>query len=198
MAKRIEQMNASEMAKFSKERRESMFQESTILAVQKSICHCDIGTANRLLKVLPFVTRRSGARQALIAFFEKWGKLYFDNASRELKYSKKRNDLIWSAEYEAQVKAEPWDKQIGQVQRKNQPGVTINAYEEFRKLLIRLHRLSNNPTNTMLHEALVRKVQSEVYLYGKANNLADEEKNGQTLFDQSVQNQTMNASKYAK
>lgn len=198
MAKRIEQMNAGEIANLSKERRESLFKESTIYAVQKSICHCDTGTANKLLKVLPLVTRRSGAKQALVAFFEKWGKLYFDNSSRELRYSKKRNDLTWSAEYEAQVRADRWDNQIGQVQRKKQSGETVNAYEEFKKLLISLHRKSNDPANTILHETLLKRVQSEVYLYGKANNLADEEKSGQTLFDQSVKASTMRASKFAK
>ena len=150
--------------------------------------------ANRLLKLPPLTTKKSGAREALIKYFETWGKLYFDSFRGTLNYSKKHIAHTWTSEYEAQVRANVWAELIESLP---DPSV-FDADKEFRKVLDRLNRISEDSTNTILHASLLSKVQEVLYAYGHTDEWTGEEKRNRTLFDQSVKRATTRASKYAK
>jgi hypothetical protein len=189
-------MTAAEMASISKERRESMFQDSAVYAIRQSVCHGDTTAANQLLKLLPLVSRSANAKQALIEYLEKWGRLYFDHSRGEFGYTKKHNEVTWSDEYEAQAMSDSWTSYIKPSERLT--SVVVDADKEFRKVLDRLKRISSDPTKTVLHSMLVSKVQEVLYAYGRSDEWTREERRGGTLFDQSVARKTTRASKFAK
>lgn len=192
MTKRIEQMQPGEIALLPREKKHSLFHESVILAVRRSICDGNSEPANRLLKLLPLVTKKSGAKEALIRHFETWGKLHFSKALGTLKYSKIAR--TWTCEYEAQVTASSWEDSI---EAARGPSV-FDADKEFRKVLERLKRVSEDSEKTILHASLLTKVQEVLYAYGRTDEWTREVQQGRTLFDQSVKRATTRASKYAK
>lgn len=194
MSKRIEQMTAAEMAAIPKERRESMLRASALYAIRQSVCHGNTTAANQLLKSLPLVTRSPNAKQALIDYMEKWGRLSFDRSRGEFGYPKK--EVSWSDEYEAQVMSDSWTNYKESPGRPN--SVVLDADKEFRKVLDRLKRASSDPTKTVLHSVLVSKVQEVLYAYGRSDERTREELRGRTLFDQSAARKTTRASKFAK
>lgn len=196
MSKRIEQMTAAEVASIPKERRESMFQESAVYAVRQSVCSGDITAANQLLKSLPLVTRNANAKQALIEYLEKWGRLYFAHSGDGFGYSKQHNQVTWSDDYESQVRSDSWTSYIKPPERPE--SVVLDADKEFRKVLGRLKRASSDPTKMVLHSVLVSKVQEVLYAYGRSDECTREEQRGRTLFDQSVARKTVRPSKFAK
>ncbi len=148
LTKQIEQMLPSEIALLPREKKHSLFHESVILAVRRSICDGNSETANRLLRLLPLATKKPGAKEALIRHFETWGKLYFNKTLGALKYSK-NVARSWTNEYEAQVIVSSWEDSIEAA-----PGPSVfDADKEFRKVLERLKRVSEDPAKTicMLH-----------------------------------------------
>jgi hypothetical protein len=186
-------MQPGEIALLTRERKHSLFHESVILAIRRSICDGNSEPANRLLKLLPLVTKKSGAKEALIRHFEMWGKLYFNKTLGTLKHSK-NIARTWTNEYENQVIASSWEDSIEAA-----PGPSIfDADKEFRKVLERLKRVSEDPAKTILHASLLTKVQEVLYAYGRTDEWTREEQQGRTLFDQSVKRATTRASKYAK
>lgn len=192
MTKRIEQMQPSEIALLPREKKRALFQESVILAIRRSICDGNSGPANLLLKLLPLVTKKSGAKEALIRHFETWGKLYFNKTHGTLNHSKIAR--TWTSEYEAQVKASSWEDSIEAA-----PGPSVfDADKEFRKVLERLKRVSEDPDKTILHASLLTKIQEVLYAYGRTDEWTREVQQGRTLFDQSVKRATTRATKYAK
>jgi hypothetical protein len=189
-------MNAGEISLLPKPHRESQFQESVVLAVRRSICDGNSEPANRLLQLLPFITRKPGAKDALIEYFQTWGKLYFDTSAGVLKYAKKHNSRVWSDEYEIEVRASRWTDLIGASARQTKP--ILDADKEFRKVLDRLRRASEDPTKTIFHASLLAKVQEVLYAYGRTDEWTREENRSRTLFDQSVRMSTTRATKFAK
>lgn len=197
MSKRIEQMTVTEVASISKERRESMFRQSAVYAIRQSVCHGNVTTANQLLKSLPLVIKNANAKQAFIEYLEKWGRLYFAHSGGVFGYSKQHNEVIWSDDYQAQVMSDSWTNHIKPQKRLD--SVVVDAGKEFRKVLDRLKRICSDPTKTVLHSALVSKVQEALNAYGMSDeSTREEQKSKRTLFDQSVARKTMGASKYAK
>jgi hypothetical protein len=185
-------MQPSEIALLLREKKYSLFQESIILAIRRSISDGNSEPANRLLKLLPLVTKKSGAKEALIRHFETWGNLYFNKTLGTFKHSKIARS--WTGEYEAQVIASSWEDSI---EAAAGPSV-FDADKEFRKVLERLKRVSEDPAKTILHASLLTKVQEVLYAYGRTDEWIREEQQGRTLFDQSVKRATTRASKYAK
>lgn len=196
LSKRIEQMTATEMASIPKERRESMLQESAVYAIRQSVCHGSVTAANQLLKSLPLVTRNANAKQALIEYLEKWGRLYFAHSGGGFGYSKQHNKVSWSDDHEAQVMSDSWTSYIKPPEKPDSE--VLDADKEFRKVLDRLKRASSDPTKTVLHSVLVSKVQEVLYAYGRSDECTREEQRGRTLFDQSVARKSTRASKFAK
>jgi len=186
-------MQPSDIALLPREKKHSLFHESVIVAVRRSICDGNSEPANRLLKLLPLVTKKSGAKEALIRHFETWGKFHFHKSLGVLKHSKNIT-RTWTSEYEAQVIASSWEDLIEAT-----PGPSVfDADKEFRKVLERLKRVSKDSAKTILHASLLIKVQEVLYAYGRTEEWTREEQQGRTLFDQSVKRATTRASKYAK
>lgn len=190
-------MTAAEVASIPKALKESMFRQSTIYAIRQSVCSGDVTAANHLLESLPLVRRSANAKQALIEYLEKWGRLYFAHSGGRFVYAKKRNEVSWSDDYQVQVMSDSWTNYIKPPKRL--VSVVVDADKEFRKVLDRLKLICDDPTKTVLHSALVSKVQAVIYAYGYSDeSTREEQKGGRTLFDQSVARKTMSASKYAK
>lgn len=195
MAKKIEKMTEWEISLLAKEQKEFIFQESVVLAIRQSF-HGNSDPANHLLKLLPLVTRKRGSKKALIEYFERWGSLIFNPTLGTLKYSKKRNSVAWTSEYESEVKANHWTKLIGMTATENT--TVYDADKEFRKVFERLKKIVEDPSKTLLHAVLVSKVQAVLFAYGHTEDWVQENKKARTLFDQSTQRNTTRASKFAK
>jgi hypothetical protein len=195
MAMRIEKMTEGEIILLPKERKESMLQDSLVLAIRQSF-HGNSDPANHLLKILPRVTSKRGSKEVIINYFEKWGSLIFDEAQGILKITKKRNSVAWTSEYESEVKANPWAKLIGAPAKETK--TVYDADKEFRIVVARLQKVTEDSTKTLLHAFLVTKVQELLFAYGRTEDWVQEDKKRRTLFDQSTQRITTRASKFAK
>lgn len=195
IAKRIEKMTEWEISLLAKEQKEFIFQESVVLAIRQSF-HGNSDPANYLLKLLPLVTRKHGSKKALIEYFERWGSLISNPTLGALKYSKKRNSVAWTSEYESEVKANHWTKLIGATA--TETATVYDADKEFRKVLDRLKKIAADPTKTLCHDVLVSKVQDVLYAYGGTEDWVQEDKKQRTLFDRSTQGTTIRAGKFAK
>jgi hypothetical protein len=195
LIKPIEKMKVTEISSLTREQKHFYFNESVIRALKISISDGNTGPANYVLKLLPLVTKKAGAQEALIKYFETWGNLYFNKSSVTLKHSQ-RHVPPWSNNYEAQIRASAWEKLIDSPPRSS-PSV-IDADKEFRGILSRLQRISQDSKRTILHPALLSKVQEVLLAYGRTDEWTIEDKRGRTLFDESVKRTTTRASKYAK
>lgn len=173
-----------------------MIRESALQAIRQSVCHGNVTAANQLLKILPSITRSTNAKRALIEYLEKWGRLHFYHSRGEFGYAKKRDEVSWTDEYEAQVMADSWSVYVKPSDNANSQ--VVDADKEFRKVLDRLKRIASDPARTVLHSALMSKVQEVLYAYGRSDEWTREEQRGRTLFDQSVARKTTRASKFAK
>lgn len=195
LATKIEKMTVGEISVLSRGHKEFLFQESAVLAIHQSF-RGNSNQANFLLKLIPLVKMKLGAKKALIEYFERWGNLYFNESLGTLKISKKYNASAWTNEYESEVSANPWTKLIEATTR--HPTTVYDADKEFRKVVERLRKISEDPTKTLLHPILVSKAQEFLYAYGRTEEWTREDSKGRTLFDQSTMRSTMRASKFAK
>jgi hypothetical protein len=144
-----------------------MFAASALYAIRQSVCHGNTTSANQLLKLLPLVTRTSGAKQALIKYLEKWGRVHFDSSAGQFRLLKKHTEVSWTDEYESQVRSESWTDYLTSPAKQNSK--VVDADKEFRKVLDRLKGIAADPTKTVLHSMLVSKVQEVIYAYGRSH-----------------------------
>ena len=176
-----------------KNNKKSPLNDDLIHAIKTSIKDGNASPANQLLKQLSTYTKRHGAKEALIKYLEKWGRLCYKSEADSFDIFKRTNPK-WSDDYEAQVKAHPWTNLIQERQQKT----VVDADKEFRKLYGRLERQSQDPSKTILHAQLIAKVRDVILTYGRSDEFEREMKRGRTLYDKSTAATTIRASKYAK
>lgn len=188
-------MGIDEISALSKDRRHSLLYDSAVLAIRRSF-DGNSDTALRLLELVSSVSKLASVRRQLIEFFEKWGQLRFDKARSIIRYSKNHNVRAWTDEYEAEIKTDRWihaNKKASQ-----STNSVLDADQEFRKVVSRLRRISQDPDKTILHSVLLSKVEEVLFAYGRTDEWVREDKKGRTLFDQSVKMTTTRATKFAK
>jgi hypothetical protein len=195
MSKRIQSMSPIEISALPKNIRDRMFREALVHSIGLSIAHGNIDTAKSVFKILPYISKKQGAKEALIDFFESWGNLHHDKAHDELRYNKQLKPDIWTPEYEANLHRLNWADAID---NSKSPQTVYDADEEFRKVIRRLKRVADDPIKSLLHAILLTKIEEVVYAYGRTDAKLEEEKRGRTLFDSSTQMSTLRAGKFAK
>ena len=195
MAKRIYAMRADEIAAIPKASRDKQFKSAVVFAVGQSIQHSNADAARALIRCLPSVNKKSGARDCLVKYFEDWGNLYYSSAKGAMRYTKRLKPEVWTPEYENQLMALAWDAQLEDVKPKN---TLLDADKEIRALVTRLRKFADDPDRMLLHSALLTKVEEVLYAYGRSDAKAEEDKRGRTLFDASTKMSTMRAGKYAR
>ena len=200
MAKNIVSMSALELGKLTPAKRAELFHRAVVEAIQQSIEHGNVTVATPLLRMLPVISKKSDARDALISYFEKWGNLRYDREKDAFRHSKQHKPEDWCAEFERSLIDQTWNLGIGAAPRapaKAKPGI-IDADKEFRSVLERLRRISEDADKVVLHSQLLGKVQEVLLAYGRSDAFDVEEKRGRALFDRSTANSTIRASKFAK
>ena len=194
--KRIEKLASFEILALPKSQRDAMFHKLVVQAIGESFTHGSINRANTLLKLLPSVTRKMGAKEALIGYFEQWGKFVFSPASGAFMFSRDDQGRSWDDRYEARLLAASWFDSIEAPEKESRP--VYDADKEFRKVLDRLLKSAEDPSTTILHSTLLSKIQDVIYAYGRSDECDWENKRGETLFDRSVKMSTTRASKFSK
>lgn len=174
--------------------KDNLFQGLIVDAIQTSIISRNTGPANELLMALPRFNKNESADEALIKYFETWGRLCYSEG--KLKYARHLEDRVWTDEYKAKVTKLPWTALIAKSTKPS--NAVINAEKEFRVVLDRLLRASEDSSKTIIHSLLVGKMQEALNSYGRSDEWMEQDKKYRTIFDQSVKTSTVSASKYAK
>jgi hypothetical protein len=184
-----------EISLLPKAKRDEMFRDAIVYSIGLSIVHRDITTARLVYKTLPYINKKPAAKDALVKFFESWGNIHHNNAHDELRFNKRYAPEAWTAEHEAHLKKLNWADEIDESQSKK---MVYDADEEFRAVLRRLKKAADDPDKTVLHAVLLTKIEEVIYAYGRTDQKLEEEKRGRTLFDKSIQMNTLRAGKFAK
>ena len=127
-------------------------------------------------------------------YFERWARLRYDAKRQMLLHVKGSERPEWTSQLEAELGANPWYESS----KPSSPPSIVDADKELRKVIDRLLKASQDPNRVLLHSPLLKKAQELIYAYGRTTEWANEEKAGRTLFDQSVKQSTMRASKFSK
>ncbi len=195
MASRIHAMSSLQIAALPKVTRDKMFGDTLVYAISQSVQYNNCDVAKSLLKCLPFVNKKAGAKDALIKFFETWGNLHYDKTHDLLRHKKRHKPEIWTPEHEQHLIALNWADAIEDTKATK---IVYDADDEFRTVLMRLKKVAEDPERILLHKVLLEKIEEAIYAYGRTDTKLNEEKRGRTLFDASTKMSTMRAGKYAK
>lgn len=188
-------MRADEIAAIPRASRDKQFKDAVVFAVGQSIQHSNADAASALIKCLSSVSKKPGARDSLVKYFEDWGNLYYNSAQGVMRCTKRLKPEAWTPEYESQLMALAWDAQLEEAKPKN---TLLDADKEIRALVTRLRKIADDPDRMLLHSVLLTKVEEVLYAYGRSEAKVEEDKRGRTLFDESIKMSTMRAGKYAR
>lgn len=188
-------MTPVEISVLPKSIRDEMFRDAIVYSIAASVAHGDITAARLVFKILPYINKKTAAKEALIHFFESWGNLHHNKTHDELRFNKRYKPESWTPEYEAQLRKLDWADAIDNSQAKK---IVYNADDEFRTVLRRLKKVADDPDKMLLHAVLITKIEEAIYAYGRTDEKLEEEKRCRTLFDKSTQMNTMRAGKFAK
>ena len=174
---------------------ETWVQTEAVRAVEYSVRHGDIGFANRLLVNFPANARK---RSAVIGFCEKWGQLVYLKEEGAFAHRKRDPKLEWTDAYRDKVKSSDWKDFMPPAQSTEKSWLDLD--EELQALLSRARKFAADPGNKVVfHQGLLKRLDNLSAEYRIKEGLEYEnEAKRRTLFDQSVKNQTMRASPYAK
>lgn len=132
-------------------------QSAAVAAIGYSVVHGDITFGNRLLDALGTWTRKD----ALVAFFEKYGNFAWMKQDKKLAFFK-AVELMSEAEFESFAETLPqWDT------AKRAPQV-ISKYDvaaEFDKFLKRMEKLREDSTIELRHKALLDALEDTTSKY---------------------------------
>lgn len=122
-------------------------QSAAIAAVGYSVIYGDVTFGNRLLDALGTWTRKD----ALVAFFEKYGNFAWMKQDKKLAFFKAQ-EAMSESEFEAYAETLPqWDTA-------KRPPQIVSKYDvaaEFDKFLKRMEKLSEDSTIELRHKALL-------------------------------------------
>ena len=194
-SKLIYNMFASELLTVPKSKRDALVQEAAIDAIKSSIVHGDVTVAGRLVELFAALVRRNESKQQLIDYLTTWGnfrQLEKDRLGDLRRFSQED----WTADYAAKVSAHRWnDLEHPTTEVKK---VTVDAEVEVRKLLRRLEKLSEDPSNEVKNMILVSKIRAPLFDLGSESLAEGHSTPSRVLFDESIARKTLHASKYAK
>ena len=172
-----------------------VIQGAAMGAIRHYLSHGDPTLANELVDKVAPVSKQIGARNSLIMYFERWARIRYDTKRQMLIRVKGSERPEWNGPLEAELAANPWYESSTP---SAPPPSIVDADKELRKVVDRLLKVAQDPDRVLLHSTLLTKVQELIYTYGRTTEWANEDKKGRTLFDQSVKQSTLRASKYSK
>ena len=172
----------------------AIIQGAAVGAIRHYLSHGDATLANELVNKVAPLSKQIGARNSLIMYFEKWARLRYDAKRQMLIHVKGSERPEWNSPLESELTGNPWYESSAP----STPPSIVDADKELRKVVDRLLKVAQDPDRVLLHSTLLTKVQALIYTYGRTTEWANEDKEGRTLFDQSVKQSTMRASKFSK
>jgi hypothetical protein len=190
------QLSAVELMAIPSAKRRGLVQTAAVRAIKYSVLHNDTSQASLLLKMLPEVTTRSGAKKSLIDYLVKWGNLRYGDDAGKFKVARNLRPDEWTDAYEASVSKHRWDEAIETTPPSKPP--VVDAEVEIRKLVEKLERIGEEPGREVIHAFLISKIRALLFEYGTSSLYDAEVKRGRTLFDASTARRTVRAGKYAK
>ncbi len=132
-------------------------QSAAVAAVGYSVIYGDTTFGNRLLDALGTWTRKD----ALVAFFEKYGNFAWMKSDKKLAFFKAQETMSES-EFEAYAETLPqWDTA-------KRPPQVVSKYDvaaEFDKFLKRMEKLREDSTIELRHKALLDQLESTTQKY---------------------------------
>jgi len=193
--KRITEMFASELLTVPKSKRDALVQEAAIDAIKSSIVYGDVTGAGRLIELFAALVRRKDSKQQLIDYLTTWGN-FRQLESDRLGYLRRLSKEDWTADYAAKVAAHRWNELDHPTAGVKQ--VTVDAEVEVRKVLRRLEKLSEDPSQDVKNMVLVSKIRALLFDFSTESLGEEQSTRSRVLFDESTARRTLRAGKYAK
>jgi len=189
MSKGFLHLSSIELRAIPSAKRFAMVQIEAVKAIKLSIRDGNTTPANLLVKILPKITIKKGAKNALIKYFEKWGNLRYSETEGTLSLERTHPTATWTEAYEAELNRSHWDVLLEECAPSKSP--YVDAEKEIRKVIERLERVNEDPEQQLVHPLLVTKIRSLLWTYGASETYDLEEKRGRTLFDIATARSTM-------
>src|SRR5262249_20697913 len=112
-------------------------------------------------------------------------------------YSRRTPDLQWSDTYKAALRASDWKKHGGRATPTSSPILDLD--DEIQRLLRRARDYARDAEKLLFHQGLLPRLEKLSVDYRISEGLEYEsEAKRRTLFDRSVEQQTMRATKFSK
>lgn len=186
------------LAKLKPAERHDELQKYAVDAIRRSIVDGNINDANWLLSRAKLFISKPAAREALIKYCSKWGRLVYSNSAKVFHYDKLRTKLSWTTDYARKLKQTHWKQELPTTRELR----FVDVNREIRSLLANIKK-KREAGCELFHAALIDKLETTLanYAFDKTSNYDQEEQranNRRTLFDDSVAQITARASKYAK
>lgn len=170
-------------------------------AVKRYAEHGDVSAANQIVPLANKVAHNADARASLFRYVAQRAGLHYDESRGQFVSKSKRDRPPWTQQLEEAMRAQPW--QPPPAARK--PPAQLDVNQEMRRCLGKLEEALRDPLQTVRHQGLLRLIREALEKYATTDAFAAEEwpnaasgSRGRTVFDGSVQQSTMRASKHAK
>lgn len=184
-------MTIKQISELTSSQRLDRIKGAAVDAVQHSIVHSNVSTANDLLSHIYLFTPRPDAKVSLVAYLEKWGNMGSSKQTDDLKFHRKWPASHWTEEYKGLVADDDWTEVNPKARKRGVRDVDA----ELRKLVENLTKVEGQ---YLVHRELLAKVKEAIYAYGRSDPFEKEQARGQTLFNKSISMKTMRATIYAK